>query len=74
MHAMLHTDCLVNVLRETVLLCMYCVRACMRACALTECLSHVLVESDGVGVFKELSHHLSLFILHHQHLLRLGHA
>ena len=31
MHAMLHTDCLVNVLRETVLFCMYCVHACMRA-------------------------------------------
>ncbi|CAN7993071.1 unnamed protein product, partial [Ixodes pacificus] len=37
-------------------------------------LSHVLVQLDGVRVLHELPHHLALFILHHYHLFRLGHA
>lgn len=34
---------------------------------------HVLVEVDGICVLHELSDHLSLVILHHQHFLRLCH-
>lgn len=41
---------------------------------LTQSLSHVLVKVDGICVLHELSDHLSLVILHHQHFLRLGHA
>lgn len=41
---------------------------------LTQSLSHILVKVDGVGVFHKLSNHLTLVVLHHQHLLRFGHA
>ena len=41
---------------------------------LTESLPHVLVEVNGVRVFHELPDHLTLVVLHHQHLLWFGHA
>lgn len=41
---------------------------------LTERLSHVLVQVDRVSVLHELSHHLTLIVFHHQHLLRFCHA
>lgn len=39
----------------------------------TEGFPHVLVQVDGICVLHELSDHLSLVILHHQHLLWLCH-
>lgn len=39
-----------------------------------ERLAHVLVQVDGVRVLHELTHHLPVLVLHHQHLLWLGHA
>ena len=36
-------------------------------------LPHVLVHGDAVRVLHELPDHLALVVLHHQHLLRLGH-
>ena len=40
----------------------------------TQCFSHSLVHVNGVCVLHELSDYLSLFILHHQHLLWFSHS
>ena len=41
---------------------------------INEGLPHGLVETDSVSVLHELSHNLSLVVLHHQHFLRLSHV
>jgi hypothetical protein len=41
--------------------------------SLTEDLTHESILLDGVGVLHELAHGLPRLVLHHKHLLRLGH-
>lgn len=48
--------------------------AALRPMVITQSLSHVLVEVNGVCVFHELSHHLTLVVFHHQNLLGFSHA